>query len=332
MQKLILEKKIYFVKKTEIDKIVKSKINKYLKAKIIALICRLNTLSMIKRAGSGHLGTSMSAMDLMIWIKFFHQKKNKLNDINRDIFFSSKGHDAPALYSVLYALGHISFNSILNLRRLKGLEGHPDIKTNGIEANTGSLGMGISKAKGIVWAKKYLNKSGNVIVLTGDGELQEGQIYESLQTTFHQKINDLVVIVDHNKVQSSQYVKDIIDLLNLKKKLRSFGWQVVRINGHDFKKIDSALKKFNTIKKKPKIIIADTIKGKGIKDMEHVTVMKKRNSYNWHAGAPSDEDFFKFQLELIKKINIETKRCVNKNLKFLSFSKGKYQNEVLEIH
>ena len=332
MENLILEKKICFVKKFEINKIIKSKIKKHLKAKIIALICRLNTLSMIKRAGSGHIGTSMSAMDLMVWIKFFHQKKKKLNDINRDIFFSSKGHDAPALYSILYALGHISLKSILNLRRIKGLEGHPDISTKGIEANTGSLGMGISKGKGIAWAKKYLKKSGKVIVLTGDGELQEGQIYESLQTTFHQKIRNLLVIVDHNKIQSSLYVKDIIDLLDLQKKFKSFGWQVERIDGHNFKKIENTLKKFDNKNKKPKIIIADTIKGKGINKIEHVNVMKKRKSYNWHAGAPSDADFFNFQLELIKKINLETKRHLNRNLKFLTISKSKIQNSVLEIH
>ncbi len=327
-----IKNEIFFVKKDQIDKIIQSKVDKYLKAKIISLICRLNTLSMIKRAGSGHIGTSMSAMDLMVWIKFFHQKIKKYNDLNRDIFFSSKGHDVPALYSILYGLGHLSLDKILNLRRLNGLEGHPDIATNGIEANTGSLGMGISKGKGMVWAKNYLKKTGEIIVLTGDGELQEGQIYESLQTTFHQKINDLVVIVDHNKIQSSQYVKNIINLLDLKKKFQSFGWYVEKFNGHDFKEIEINLNKLKKIKSKPKILIADTIKGKGIKEIEHTNVMRKAKSYNWHAGAPNDTDFFKFQKELIKQINFETKNFLNINVQYISIVKNKYKSEVLEIH
>ena len=329
---MINKKNIYFVEKSQIDKVLKYKLNNFDKAKLLSLICRLNTLSMIKLAGSGHLGTSMSAMDIMVWIKFFFQKKKKLSDPNRDIFFSSKGHDAPALYSVLYALGVISLKKILKLRRLEGLEGHPDIATPGIEANTGSLGMGISKAKGMVWAKNYNKNSGSVIVLTGDGELQEGQIFESMQTTSHQKINNLIVIVDHNKIQSSQYVRNIIDLLDLKKKFQSFGWHVEKINGHNFRLLDKKLKKLIKIKNKPKIIIADTIKGKGIKEMEHPNVMKKNKKYNWHAGAPDDKNFFDFQIELIKKINFETKKKIKTQLKILNILNIKLKSEVLEIH
>ena len=143
-----------------------------------------------------------------------------MNNLNRNIFFSSKGHDAPALYCILYALGLINIKKILKLRRLGGLEGHPDISINGIEANTGSLGMGISKAKGFLWAKKYQKKKGNVVVMIGDGEFQEGQIFEALQTASHQNLNDLIVIMDHNKIQSSQYVKKIINLGDLNKKLK----------------------------------------------------------------------------------------------------------------
>ncbi|WP_440649119.1 1-deoxy-D-xylulose-5-phosphate synthase N-terminal domain-containing protein [Candidatus Pelagibacter sp. HIMB1521] len=329
---MINKKNIYFIEKSQIDKVLKYKLNNFDKAKLLSLICRLNTLSMIKLAGSGHLGTSMSAMDIMVWIKFFFQKKKKLSDPNRDIFFSSKGHDAPALYSVLYALGVISLKKILKLRRLEGLEGHPDIATPGIEANTGSLGMGISKAKGMVWAKNYNKNDGSVIVLTGDGELQEGQIFESMQTTSHQKINNLIVIVDHNKIQSSQYVKNIIDLLDLKKKFQSFGWHVEKINGHNFRILDKKLKKLIKIKNKPKIIIADTIKGRGIKEMEHPNVMKKNKKYNWHAGAPDDKNFFDFQIELIKKINFETKKKIKTQLKILNILNIKLKSEVLEIH
>jgi len=329
---MILKKKFFFIQNSEIKKILSSSLKIFEKAKIISLICRLNTLSMIKKAGSGHLGTSMSAMDIMIWIKFFLQKKNKLIDLNRDIFFSSKGHDAPALYSVLYGLGIINLKKILNLRRLNGLEGHPDLATPGIEANTGSLGMGISKAKGMLWAKKYQKKKGKVIVLTGDGELQEGQIFESLQTTHHQKINDLIVIVDHNKIQSSQYVKKIINLLDLKKKFKSFGWHVEKINGHNFKEINKCFNKIKKVKNKPKIIIANTIKGKGIKKIEHPYVMKKNSKYNWHSGAPNDQDYANFQKELIKKINVETKKRLNLYLKFINVYSVNFKKEILEIH
>ena len=216
---MIIVPQKYFVKINNLS------INKYLKAELISLFCRINTLTIIKIAGSGHIGTSMSAMDLFVWIKYFQFPLNKKNtkDKNRNIFFSSKGHDVPALYSVLYSLGIIKIKEFLRLRRIDGLDGHPDISVNGIEANTGSLGMGISKAKGIAWSKNYLKQKGKVIVLTGDGELQEGQNYEALQTASHQKINDLIVIIDHNKIQSSQFVKNIITLGNLKKKISSFG-------------------------------------------------------------------------------------------------------------
>ena len=120
-------------------------------------------------------------------------------------------------------------------------------------------------------------KKGNIIVMIGDGEFQEGQIFEALQTTAHQNLNNLIVVMDHNKIQSSQYVKKIIELKNLKDKIKSFGWHVERCDGHNFKKIESVFAKFEKIKNKPKFLIADTIKGKGVKFMEHTEVMKKIN-------------------------------------------------------
>ena len=164
--------------------------------------------------------------------------------------------------------------------------------------------MGLSKAKGIVWSKKYLKNKGNVIVVTGDGEFQEGQIYESLQTISHQKLNDIIVIIDHNKIQSSQFVKKIIDLKDLKTKIKSFGWHVERCDGHNFRKLHKIFDNFSKIKNKPKLLIADTIKGKGVSFMEHPKVMKKQKIYTWHAGAPNDQDFISAQNELINKIKI----------------------------
>lgn len=326
--------KLLFIDNKEFNKILKLKINKFKKAEILATICRLNILSSIMKAGSGHLGTSLSAIDLFIWIKIFRFKtpKNLIKNANRNIFFSSKGHDAPALYSVLYALNIINFKKILKLRRLGGLDGHPDVSIPGIEANTGSLGMGISKAKGFLWAKRYLKKKGNVIVLIGDGEFQEGQIFESLQTAAHQKLNDLIVIMDHNKIQSSQYVKKIIDLLDLKKKIESFGWYVERCNGHNFRDIDNSIKKILKINNKPKFLIADTIKGKGVNFMEHTKVMKSNNIYSWHSGAPDEENFLKAQSILIKKIQFMLKKLNISNLKFISISSKKIKDKNIEIH
>jgi len=329
-----MNNKIFFFERKEINKILKLKIDQFLKAEILATMCRLNTLSMIKRAGSGHIGTSFSAMDLFVWIKFFRFKtsKTELKNLNRNIFFSSKGHDAPALYSVLYALNIISFKKILNLRRLGGLDGHPDVSIPGIESNTGSLGMGISKGKGYLWAKKYLKKKGNVVLIVGDGEFQEGQIFESLQTAAHQKLNDLIVIMDHNKIQSSQYVNKIIDLKDLKKKITSFGWHVDRCDGHNFKKMDNILLKFLKIRNKPKFLIADTIKGKGVDFMEHPKVMKTNKYYNWHAGAPNESDFQKAQSILLTKIEILQKKIKFNKLKITDVTPKEVNKNNIEIH
>ena len=305
--------KICFIKYSEFKKINKIKINKFQKAEIYSAMCRVNTLSMVKVAGSGHLGTSFSAMDLIVWIKYFFSKnKNKERSKNRNIFFSSKGHDAPALYAVLYSLGYMKLKKILNLRRLNGLDGHADVSIPGVEANTGSLGMGISKAKGILWSKKFMKLKGDVIVMTGDGELQEGQIFEALQTSSHQNLNDLIVIVDHNKVQSSQYVSDVINLRNLENKFKSFGWYVKSCDGHSFKDIEKNLKILKKNKLKPKILIANTIKGKGVDFMEHTNVMKKNKLYNWHAGAPDDNSFFNAQEKLLDKLNRLDKKKIIK--------------------
>ena len=295
---------MYFVDYKKFD-LIKNLINlkDVDKAEIISAFCRLNTLTTIKVAGSGHLGTSMSAMDLFVWINHFllkrkRKRKKVKNDYGRDYFFSSKGHDVPGLYNVLYALGILPKKKIFKLRRLNGLDGHPDVRIPGIDANTGSLGMGISKAKGIAVAKKLLNVGGSVIVLTGDGEFQEGQIFEALQNTSSQKINNIIVIIDHNKIQSSRFVKDIININPLIRKVKTFGWHVERCNGNSMSQIKSVFLKLKNIKSKPKLIIADTIKGKGITSIEHINVMKKTKIYNWHSGAPSD-----YQYEKMSKKN-----------------------------
>jgi transketolase len=262
---------------------------------------------MVKNAGSGHLGSSLSSMDIVAWL--YYKELNIMDEgfdsPNRDIYFSSKGHDVPGLYSILYSLGILSVHQILRLRRIGGLDGHPDVRIKGIEANSGSLGMGISKARGMAWSKKNRNLIGDVYVMTGDGEFQEGQNYEALQACVQQNVTNLTVIMDHNKVQSDRPVEKIISLGDFESKIRSFGWHLVRINGHDFSAIDKTFREIKNITDKPKFIIADTIKGKGVSFMEHPYSLKQGNGlYPWHAGAPDDESFTKAFEEVIKRINV----------------------------
>ncbi|KKS88177.1 MAG: hypothetical protein UV62_C0012G0008 [Parcubacteria group bacterium GW2011_GWC1_43_11] len=191
------------------------------KLTLIADMCRLNTLSAVKRAGSGHLGSSFSAMDIVVWL--YYREMNTVEfgfkHPDRDIYFSSKGHDVPGLYSVFFSLGVISEELFLKLRRLGGLHGHPDVSNPGIEANSGSLGMGISKGRGMAWSKNYWRLGGRVFVMTGDGEFQEGQNYEALRGAAHLGQDRLIVIMDHNKVQSDKLVKDVGDLKRFLKRL-----------------------------------------------------------------------------------------------------------------
>ncbi len=172
-----------FVPQSEFDRIRLSRLDVNPRLSILADMCRLNTLAAVKRAGSGHLGSSLSAMDLVIWL--YYQEMNTtvvgIDSPDRDIYFSSKGHDAPGLYSVLYSLGVIPEEKLLRLRRLDGLDGHPDVGIPGVEANSGSLGMGLSKGAGMAWAKAKAQRGGRVFVMLGDGEMQEGQNYEAMQ-------------------------------------------------------------------------------------------------------------------------------------------------------
>lgn len=275
---------------------------------IMANMNRANTLAMVKRAGSGHLGSSFSAMDIVTWLYYQELNTRRVGweNPNRDIYFSSKGHDVPGLYAVLYSLGVIPSERYIRLRRYGGLDGHPDIGVEGIEANSGSLGMGISKGKGMAWAKRARGYEGRVIVMTGDGEWQEGQNFEALQTAAQQQLGNLIVIVDHNKVQSDKLVAEIIDLGDLEKKFRAFGWRVARVNGHDLAAFAQTLEELRAISAQPKIIIADTIKGRGVSFMEHPTALKNANGlYPFHAGAPNDENFQRAYRELIDNINAE---------------------------
>ena len=297
---------IQLIPQSEFTRVRQSATDTNARLPLLADMCRANALAAVKWAGSGHLGSSFSAMDIVIWL--YYQEMNTIavghDNPNRDIYFSSKGHDVPGLYAVLYSLGVLSEEKLLMLRRFGGLDGHPDIGVTGIEANSGSLGMGMSKGRGMAWAKRMRGYGGQVFVMLGDGELQEGQNYEALQSTVHQGIGNLTVIVDHNKVQSDKQVQEIVSLGDLDRKFADFGWCVRRCNGHDFGQLAAVFAEFRQITDRPKVLIADTIKGRGVSFMEHPQALNDAGGYyRWHAGAPDDISFRAGHSEIIAHVN-----------------------------
>jgi transketolase len=272
---------------------------------VIADMCRLNALTAVKRAGSGHLGSSFSAMDIVVFLLYEHLNTMRLgfDDPDRDVYFSSKGHDVPGLYAVLHSLGVVSTEKLLRLRRLDGLDGHPNVRVPGIEANSGSLGMGISKGRGIAWAKRHLGRGGRVIVMVGDGELQEGQNFEALQGAAHDRLSGLTVVVDRNELQSDKPTDEILALGDLEAKLAAFGWHVVSCDGHDFGDLRRAFGEADRIEDRPQVIVARTIKGRGVSFMEHPVALREGDgTYRWHAGAPDDESFERARDELLARV------------------------------
>jgi transketolase len=272
---------------------------------LLADMCRMNALVAVKRAGSGHLGSSFSAMDIVVHL--FYRELNTaevgFDDPERDIYFSSKGHDVPGLYAVLHALGVLSPERLLKLRRLGGLDGHPDVGVPGIEANSGSLGMGISKGRGMAWAKRFLGRGGRAVVMTGDGELQEGQNFEGLQAAAAHAQGNLWVIVDRNELQSDKPTNEILPLRDLEAKLRTFGWHVGLCNGHDHDELARMFAEFRAVGDVPKVLIANTVKGKGVSFMEHPQALREGGgTYRWHAGAPDDESFQRAYEELLERV------------------------------
>jgi transketolase len=290
-----------YVPLSEFQRLRESNIDPVEYATAFALLCRINTLYMIKRAGSGHIGSSFSAMDIVCWLYLNEISDPRDRDLDQNIYYSSKGHDAPGLYSVLIGLGYLDFDLLHKLRRLDGLPGHPDVETPCMVTNTGSLGMGVSKAKGFAHARRLLNKTGFTYVLTGDGELQEGQFWESLPSAANQNMGGIVAIVDHNKIQSDTWVKDVNDLGDLEAKFKAYGWHVSRCDGNDIERFSKLIEELKTVTDRPKVIIADTIKGKGVSFMEHPS-MAADGWYRYHSGAPADEDYSKALDELSEKL------------------------------
>jgi transketolase len=276
------------------------------RAYVLADICRVNSLYMIMNAGSGHIGTSFSALDMLAWLWTEDLANPNSGEPGSDTYFSSKGHDAPALYSLLIALEKLDFDLIHRLRRLHGLPGHPDVATPFVAANTGSLGMGISKACGMARARRFSGRGGRIVVMTGDGELQEGQIWESLQPAANGGLGAITVIVDHNKYQSDAAVSEVSDLGRIEDKFRVFGWAVRRVNGHDLPAFRTALRDL-AVADQPKVIIADTIKGRGVSFMEGVAAGDQ--TYRFHAGAPALDDYLAGVGELVAAIDARLDDC-----------------------
>ena len=271
------------------------------RAEILADVCRINTLYMIMNAGSGHIGSSFSSTDIITWLWTEELTEANSGAPNADTYFSSKGHDAPALYSLLIALDKLDFDLLHRLRRLGGLPGHPDVQTPFIATNTGSLGMGISKAYGMARARRSTGRRGRIVVMTGDGELQEGQIWESLQPVANDELGEITVIVDHNKYQSDSTVAAVSDLGPIEDKFRAFGWEVRRLDGHDLRALSKAFRELGAIGDRPKVIIADTIKGRGVSFMEGVA--RGDQTYHFHAGAPSLQHYVAATRELVARVN-----------------------------
>lgn len=257
---------------------------------------RKNIVEIVYNAASGHPGGSLSITDVLtaLYFKELNIDVNNPKDENRDRFVLSKGHCAPALYAVLAEKGFIPQEDLKRVRKLDGyLQGHPDMKhTNGVDMTSGSLGQGLSVANGMALAAKLDNKDYRVYCVCGDGEIQEGQIWEAAMTSSHYKLDNICVIVDNNNLQIDGTVENVMNPYPLDKKFESFGFNVVVIDGHNFNEIIDALENAKQTKGKPTAIIAKTVKGKGVSFME--------NQAGWHGKAPK-EDEYKIAMEELNK-------------------------------
>jgi len=250
-------------------------------------------IQMLAKAGSGHPGGSLSATDLITALYFAILRHNPKDPSwpERDRFHLSKGHCCPLWYALLSESGYFPKEELMTLRQFGSLlQGHPDRRTPGIEAASGSLGQGLSIALGMSLAAKMDKKDYRVYVLLGDGEIQEGNIWEAAMAASHYHCDNLCAILDYNGFQIDGKVKDVMSLEPLVGKWQAFGWHAIEINGHNMKDILSAYEEAKTIKTKPAIIIAHTIKGKGVSFMENVV--------DFHGRAPTKEEAEKALKEL----------------------------------
>ena len=248
---------------------------------------RIGIIEAVYNGKSGHPGGALSATDVLTCLYFKEMNIDEKNpgDENRDRFVLSKGHASPAIYSTLARRGFFDTKELYKFRKLESLlQGHPDMrKVPGIDMTTGSLGQGLSVANGMAIASRVNKKDYRVYCLVGDGEIQEGQIWEAAMTSAHYKLGNLCIIVDNNGLQIDGEVKDVMNPNPIDEKFKSFGFNVINIDGHDFNQILNALESAKSIKGKPTAIIAKTVKGKGVSFME--------NKASWHGTAPNDEEY-----------------------------------------
>jgi transketolase len=253
-----------------------------------AIEMRKTAITMIHKAQSGHPGGSLSAADLMtaLYFKEMNIDPNNPTWEDRDRFVLSKGHVCPIQYSALALLGYVPYETIYTLREYGSpFQGHPDMKKcPGIDISTGSLGQGLSCGVGMAIAGKRDKKDYRVFSLVGDGECQEGQIWEAAQTAVKYQLDNLVVFVDNNRLQIDGFCDEIMPVLDLEKKFEAFGFETKRIDGHSMEAIVETLDEIRELKNgKPKCIVLDTVKGKGVSYMEDIA--------DWHGVAPNDEEY-----------------------------------------
>jgi len=264
---------------------------------LMAVKIRKHVIEMLYHAKSGHPGGSLSAVDALVALYFshmFHDPK-KPDNPDRDRFILSKGHAAPALYAVLAESGYFSVKELIKLRTINcRLQGHPVcLYTPGVEASTGSLGHGLSFASGVALAGKLDKKSYHVYVMLGDGETDEGQIWEAAAAASHYKLDNLTALIDRNFLQIDGNTEEVLRLESVYDRWTAFGWNVVEVDGHDIREIEDALQKTDAHRNQPSVIILDTIKGKGVSFME--------NNVDFH-GVPPNEMEYKLAIEELTRI------------------------------
>lgn len=254
---------------------------------------RRDVLEVVYESKAGHIGGSLSSLDILTTLYYgvLNVNPKEPKDPNRDRFILSKGHIAESLYCVLADKGYFSKDKLKTYSKFQStLIGHPNVKNPGIEVNTGSLGHGLSVAVGMALAGKKDNKDYKVFTLMGDGEQCEGSIWEAAMSAAHYKLDNLVAIVDRNGLQISGTTEDVMSLKDLSGKWEKFGWNVIEVDGNNIEELLNIFSKVPEVKDKPTMIIAKTIKGKGISFME--------NNVKWHHGVPTDEEYAQAMKEL----------------------------------
>ena len=274
-----------------------------------AVEIRKGIVTAVHSAKSGHPGGSLSAADIFTYLYFVEMNIDPKNpkDPNRDRFVLSKGHVAPGLYSTLAHRGYFPVEDLKTLRHVGSyLQGHPDMKhIPGVDMSSGSLGQGLSAAVGMALAAKMDQKDYRVYALCGDGEIQEGQIWEASMFAGHRKLDNLVVFVDNNGLQIDGDIADVCSPYPIDKKFEAFNFHVINIDGNDFDQIAAALKEARETKGMPTAIIAKTVKGKGVSYME--------NKASWHGVAPNDEEYA-IAMEELQKAGHQFRRGITQSL------------------